>query len=117
MKGRGVRFLIALGAGVMLVGFAALLVRVSDLSSFYATCFWLGVSTVGLAAVALYSLAQSPSRAPRRPSGDPYCRESYSAPVVGVSDTERRNVGWASVYLLVAAVPCLLTAAVHHFAG
>jgi hypothetical protein len=36
---------------------------------------------------------------------------------VGVSDTERRNAGWASVYLIVAAAPCLLTAAVHHFAG
>jgi hypothetical protein len=114
MKGRGVRFLIAIGAGVVLVGFAALLVRISDLTNFYATCFWLGVITVGLAAAALYSLAQSPSRAPRRPSGDPYCQESYSAPVVGVIDTERRNAGWGSVYLLLAALPCLLTAAVHH---
>jgi hypothetical protein len=115
MKGHGVRFLIALGAGVALVGCAALLVRVSDLTNFYATCFWLGVITVGLAAAALFSLAQSPSRARRQSSGTPYARESYGAPVVGVSDTERRNVSWASVYLLLAAVPCLLTAAVHHF--
>jgi hypothetical protein len=117
MKGLGVRLLIALGAGAALVGFAALLIRISDLTDFYAVCFWLGVVTLGLAVAALYSLAQQPTRAPRRPSGDPYCRESYSAPVVGVSDTERRNVGWASVYLLVAAVPCLLTAVVHHIAA
>ena len=117
MKGLGSRILVALGVGVVLVGLAALLVRVSDLTDFYAVCFWLGAITVGLAVVALYSLAQSPSRALRRPGGDPYCQESYSAPVVGVSDTERRNAGWASVHLLVAAVPCLLTAAVHHFAG
>ena len=99
------------------MGLAALLVRVSDLTDFYAVCFWFGVVGVGLAVVALYSLAQSPTRAPRRASGDPYCQESYSAPVVGVSDTERRNAGWASVYLLMAAVPCLLTAAVHRLAG
>ena len=115
MKGRSVRALFALGAGVVLVGFAALLVRVSDLTDFFATCFWLGVITVGLAAAALYSLAQSPSRAPRRPTGEPYARESYTAPVVGVSDTERHNAGWGSVYLVLAALPCLLTAAVHHF--
>ena len=115
MKGRSLRVLIALSAGAVLVGLAALLVRISELTDFYAVCFWLGVITVGVALVALYSLAQSPTRAPRRPSGDPYCQESYSAPVVSVSDTERRNAGWASVYLLVAAVPCLLTAAVHHF--
>jgi hypothetical protein len=100
---------------VVLVGFAALLVRISDLTNFYATCFWLGVITVGLAVAALYSLVQSPSRASRQPSGAPYARESYSAPVVGVSDTERRNASWASVYLLLAAAPCLLTAAGHHF--
>ena len=115
MQGRSLRFLIALGAGAVLVGLAALLVRVSELTDFFAVCFWLGVITVGLAVVALYSLARSPTRPPRRPSGDPYCQESYSAPLVGVSDSERRDVGWASVYLLVAAVPCLLTAAVHHF--
>jgi len=103
--------------GVALVGLSALLVRVSELTDFYAVCFWLGVIVAGLAVAALYSLALSPTRAERRPSGDPYCRESYSAPVVGVTDAERRNTGWASVYLLVAAVPCLLTAAVHHFAG
>lgn len=117
MKGRTPRLLLALGAGAVLMGLAALLVRVSDLTDFYAVCFWFGVASVGLAVVALYSLAQSPTRAPRRASGDPYCQESYSAPVVGVSDTERRNAGWASVYLLVAALPCLLTAAVHRLAG
>jgi hypothetical protein len=111
------RLLIALGAGVALVGLAALLVRISELTDFYVVCFWLGAVTVGLAVVALYSLAQSPTRLPRRPSHDPHCQESYSAPVVGVSDTERRNTGWASVYLLVAAVPCLLTAAVHYVTG
>jgi hypothetical protein len=117
VNGLSRRLLIALGAGIALVGLAALLVRVSDLTDIYTVCFWLGAFTVGLAVAALYSLIHSPTSAPRRPSGDPHCRESYSAPVVGVSDTERRNVGWASVYLLVAAAPCLLTAAVHHVAG
>jgi hypothetical protein len=116
VKRRWLNVLIALGAGVALVGFAALLVRVSDLDDFYAACFWLGVVTVGLAAAALYSLAQSPSRVARRPSGDPYAGEGLTPPVAGVSDVERRNAGWGSVYLALAALPCLLTAALHHWA-
>jgi len=49
MKRRWLNVLIALGAGLALVGFAALLVRVSELDDFYAACFWLGVVTAGLA--------------------------------------------------------------------
>jgi hypothetical protein len=116
MKRRRIGVLIALGAGVALVGLAALLVRVSDLDDFYAACFWLGVVTAGLAVAALYSLAQSPSRMTRRPSGDPYAGEGLTPPSVGVSDTERRNAGWGSVYLALAALPCLLTATLHHWA-
>jgi hypothetical protein len=116
VKRRWLKVLIALGAGVALVGFAALLVRVSDLDDFYVACFWLGVVTVGQAAAALYSLAQSPSRMARRPSGDPYTREGLTPPVVGVSDVERRNAGLGSVYLALAALPCLLTSALHHWA-
>lgn len=116
MKRRGLRVLLALGAGVALVGLAAALVRVSELTDFYATCAWLGVIVIGLALAALYSLAQSPTRVERRPSGDPYVQESLRAPVVGVSDAERRNAGWGSVYLAMAALPCLLTAALHYWA-
>ena len=116
MKRRGLRILLALGAGAVLVGLAALLVRVSELTNFYKTCAWLGVLVIVLALAALYGLAQSPTHVERRPSGDPYPRESLSAPVVGVSDTERRHAGWGSVYLAVAALPCLLTAALHYWA-
>jgi hypothetical protein len=116
VRRRRLNVLIALGAGAALVGFAALLVRVSDLDDFYAACFWLGVVTLALAAAALYSLAQAPSRIARRPSGDPYQREGLTPPVVGVSDAERSSAGWGSVYLALAALPCLLTAALHHWA-
>ena len=116
MKRHWLGVLTALGAGAALVGVAALLVRVSDLDDFYTVCFWLGVITVGLAVAALYSLAQSPSRAAHRPSGDPYTGEGLTPPVVGVSDAERRHAGWGSAYLALAALPCLLTAALHYWA-
>ena len=116
MKRRWLRVLIALGAGVALVGLAGLLVRVSDLNDFYTVCFWLGVITVGLAVAALYSLAQSPTRVAHRPSGDPYAGEGLTPPVVGLSDTERRHAGRGSAYLALAALPCLLTAALHYWA-
>ena len=116
MKRRWLRVLIALGAGVALVGVAALLVGVSELNDFYTVCFWLGLITVGLAVAALYSLAQSPTRVAPRPSGDPYVVEGLTPPVVGVSDTKRRRAGWGSAYLALAALPCLLTAALHYWA-
>jgi hypothetical protein len=111
--GRGI--LIALVAGLVLVGLAAVLVRVSDVNDFYKACFWLGVMVAGLAVAALYSLAQAMSRVEHRPGGDPRVQEGFDPPSVGVTDTERRNAGWGSVYLAVAAVPCLMTAALHYW--
>jgi hypothetical protein len=116
MRQRGLRILLALGVGAALVGLAAVLVRVSELTNFYKTCFWLGVIVLGLAVAALYSLAQSPTRVVRRPSGDPYVGEGLAPPVIGLSDTERRHAGWGSAYLALAALPCLLTAALHYWA-
>ena len=116
MKRRRLGLLAALGAGLALVGLAAVLVRVTSLRDFYKTCAVLGFIAIGLAFAALYSLAQSPSKVSRRASGDPYTAESLSYPVLGVTDTERRHAGWGSVYLAVAALPCLLTAALHYLA-
>ena len=116
MKRRGLRILLALCVGATLVGLAAVLVRVSELTNFYKICFWLGVIVLGLAVAALYSLAKSPTRGARHPSGDPDPPVGWSAPLVGVSDTERRNTAWGSVYLAAAALPRLLTAALHYWA-
>jgi hypothetical protein len=116
MKRRWRSIVIALGAGLVLVGLAALLVRVSDLHNFYAACFGLGLVTAGLALAAFYSLAQSPSRVTRRASGEPFVANGLAPPVTAVSDAERGRAAWGSVYLAVAALPCLLIAAVHYWA-
>jgi hypothetical protein len=116
MKRRWRSIVIALGAGLGLVGLAALLVRVSDLDNFYAACFGLGLVTAGLAVAALYALAQSPSRVTRRASGEPFVANGLAPPVTAVSDAERGRAAWGSVYLAVAALPCLLIAALHYWA-
>jgi hypothetical protein len=108
--------LIALGAGLGLVGLAALLVRVSDFHNFYAACFGLGLVAVGLACAALYSLVLPAARVVRHPGDGPHAEEGLTPPVVGLDDAGRRHAGWGSVYLALAALPCLLTAALHYWA-
>jgi hypothetical protein len=116
MKRRWWSILIALGAGLGLVGLAALLVRVSDLDNFYAACLVLGLVAAGLAFAALYSLVLPATRVVRHPSDGPRAEEGLTPPVVGLGDAGRRHAGWGSVYLALAALPCLLTAALHYWA-
>jgi hypothetical protein len=111
MKRRGPRLLIALGVGGGLVGLAAVLVRVTRLHNFYAVCLGIGLLAIGLAVAALVS----PNVLRQRPAERPYWGESYSPPDVSVSEAELRSVGWYSLYLILAAVPCLLTALIHYW--
>jgi len=69
-----------------------------------------GGGLVGLAVAALVS----PNVLRQRPTERPYWGESYSPPDVSVSEAELRSVGWYSLYLVLAAVPCLLTALIHY---
>jgi hypothetical protein len=112
MKRRGLRLLIALGVGGGLVGLAAVLVRVTRLHNFYAVCLGIGLLAIGLAVAALVS----PNVLMQRATGDPYFGESYTPPDdVSFSEAEYRGVGWYSLYLVLAAVPCLLTALIHYW--
>ena len=112
MKRRGLRLLIALGVGGGLVGLAAVLVRVTSLHDFYAACLVIGLIAIGLAVAALVS----PNVLMQRATGDPYFGESYTPPDdVSFSEAEYSWVGWYSLYLVLAAVPCLLTALIHYW--
>ena len=111
MKRRGLRLLIALGVGGGLVGLAAVLVRVTRLHNFYAVCLGIGLITIGLAVAAVVS----PNVLRQRAAEGPYWGESYSPPDVSLSEAEWRSVGWYSFYLVLAAVPCLLTALIHYW--
>jgi len=52
----------------------------------------------------------------QRATGDPYFGESHTPPDdVSFSEAEYRGVGWYSLYLVLAAVPCLLTALIHYW--
>jgi hypothetical protein len=52
----------------------------------------------------------------QRATGDPYFGESSTPPDdVGFSEAEYHSVGWYSLYLVLAAVPCLLTALIHYW--
>ena len=52
----------------------------------------------------------------QRATGDPYFGESYTPPDdVSFSEAEYGWVGWYSLYLVLAAVPCLLTALIHYW--
>ena len=115
MKRRGLRLLTALGVGGGLVGLAAVLVRVTRLHNFYALCLWIALIAIGLAFAAVVSLSGSPNVLRQRPTGDPYWGESYTPPDVSVSEAEWRSVGWYFLYLVLAAVPCLLTALIHYW--
>jgi hypothetical protein len=112
MKRRGLRLLIALGVGGGLVGLAAVLVRVTRVHDFYAVCLVIGLIAIGLAVAALVS----PNVLLQRATGDPYFGESYTpADDVSFSEDEHRSVGWYSLYLILAAMPCLLTALIHYW--
>jgi len=112
MKRRGLRLLIALGVGGGLVGLAAVLVRVTRVHNFYAVCLVIGLITIGFAVAALASSNVLTQRA----TGDPYFGESSTPPDdVGFSEAEYRSVGWYSLYLVLAAAPCLLTALIHYW--
>jgi hypothetical protein len=111
MKRRGLGVVIALGVGGGFVGLAAVLVRVTSLHNFYAVCLGIGLIAIGLAVAALVS----PNVLVQRATGDPYFGQSSAPPDdVGFSEAEYRSVGWYSLYLVLAAVPCLLTALIHY---
>ena len=112
MKRRGLRLLIALGVGGGLVGLAAVLVRVTRVHNFYGVCLVIGLITIGFAVAAL----ASPNVLMQRATGDPYFGESSTPPDdVSFSEAEYRSVGWYSLYLVLAAMPCLLTALIHYW--
>ena len=112
MKRRGLGLLIALGVGGGLVGLAGVLVRVTSVDDFYAVCLVIGLIAAGLAVAALVS----PNVLSQRATGDPYFGESSLPPDdVSLSEGEYRFVGWYSLYLVLAAVPCLLTALIHYW--
>jgi hypothetical protein len=112
MKRRGLRLLIALGVGGVLVGVAAVLVRVTRLQNFYAVCLGIALIAIGLAIAALVS----PNVLNQRATGDPYFGQSYTPPDdVSFSEAEYSFVGWYSLYLILVAVPCLLTALIHYW--
>ena len=109
---RGLRLLIALGVGVGLVGLAAVLVRVTSVQNFYAVCLVIGLIVIGLAVAALVSSNVLVQRA----TGDPYFGESSMPPAdASFSEAEHSFAGWYSLYLVLAAVPCLLTALIHYW--
>ena len=111
MKRRGLRLLIALGVGGGLVGLAAVLVRVTSVHNFYAACLAIGLIVIGLALAALVS----PNVLTQRATGDPYFGQSSTPPdEAAFSEDEYGFVGWYSLYLVLAAVPCLLTALIHY---
>jgi hypothetical protein len=112
MKRRGLGLLIALGVGGGLVGLAAVLVRVTRVHNFYAVCLVIGLIAIGLAVAALVS----PNVLMQRATGDPYFGESSIPPDdASFSEAEYRFAGWYSLYLVLAAVPCLLTALIHYW--
>jgi hypothetical protein len=52
----------------------------------------------------------------QRATGDPYFGESSTpGDDVSFSEDEYRGVGWYSLYLVLAAAPCLLTALIHYW--
>jgi hypothetical protein len=114
MKRRGLRILLALGVGGGLVGLAAVLVRVTRFHDFYAMCLWIALIALGLAAAAVASFSAFRQVLPENQAGDSYWGEGYTPPDVSVSDGELRSVGRYSLFLILAALPCLVTA-LHHY--
>jgi hypothetical protein len=52
----------------------------------------------------------------QRATGDPYFGESSMPPDdASFSEGEYRFAGWYSLHLVLAAVPCLLTALIHYW--
>ncbi len=112
MKRRCLGLLIALGVGVGLVGLAAVLVRVTGVHDFYAVCLVIGLIATGFAVAALVS----PNVLMHRATGDPYFGGSSMPPDdASFSEAEHRFAGWYSLHVVLAAVPCLLTALIHYW--
>ena len=113
MKRFGLRFFIALAVGGGLVGLAAVLVRVTRFHDFYAVCLWIALIALGLAAAAVVSFSRFAQVLPENQAGGSYWGEGYTTPDDSVSGGEWGSVGRYSLFLLLAALPCLVTA-LHH---
>jgi hypothetical protein len=112
MKRRGLGLLIALAVGGGLVGLAAVLVRITPVHNFYAVCLVIGLLATGFAVATLVS----PNVLMQRATGDPYFGESSMPPDdASFSEAEHGFAGWYSLHVVVAAVPCLLTALIHYW--
>jgi hypothetical protein len=114
MKRLGLRLFIALAVGGGLVGLAAVLVRVTRFHDFYAVCLWIALAAIGLAAVAVASFSAFAQVLPENQSGHSWWGEGYTPTDDSVSEGEWRSVGRYSLFLTLAALPCLVTA-LHHY--
>jgi len=114
VRGTAIKFAVALGVGLLLLGAAAIVgLATSDAGRFYQVAAWVGLGVFVVAVVQAGLLAPWV-----RSSGSETTRHSDSRDIPGADADgeirERRGARLRSVYTVVAAVPCLITAGIHY---
>jgi hypothetical protein len=103
------RLLVAVAVGLAVLAAVGVVAALSDALRFTPFCAWTGIALLGLAVVAQVGVA-SPHFGEQPAALRPFAREVTS--VTGPTQSERRSALRGSLFLLVAAVPCLVAAAV-----
>jgi hypothetical protein len=105
---RGLRLLVAIGMGLAVLAAVGIVAARSDSLRFTPLCAWTGIALLGLAALAQIGLA-SPHVGEQPAALRPFAHDP--APVTGPTPSEQRPARRGSLFLLVVAAPCLITAA------
>jgi hypothetical protein len=107
---------LALAVGLLLLGLIGIVSYLSHSARFYPLCALVGVALVGLALAAQVNM-NGPS-ATWMPVGrqDHSGGDDVHAPIVSTSPGERASARLGSIYMALAALPCIAVAAVHYFA-
>ena len=110
----GYRLAAALGVGVLLLGAAGVMSLVTD-STIYRICGWIGVGLLVLALVVQVAMVSPRTRWDQTDKAEHSFTENLRTHTVGVSVADRRWARLGSLYMVLAALPCLVVAASNYF--
>ena len=114
MTSQGRKLALSFGVGLVLVCVAGVMSLVTD-SSMYSICGWIGVGLLVLAFIVQIAMVSPRTRWDQTDKAEDSFTENLRTHTVGVSVADRRWARLGSLYMVLAALPCLVVAASNYF--